>query len=93
MSESGDRPVTVERLQMPIRWVVSLVVVVVAGALAVAGVAYRAEGRLLPQKAIDEGGVVSKTTLRRVLRKMTIACSPTAPGGLSCTVSVPEEAD
>ncbi len=51
---------------------------------------------LSPQIA-HEGGVVTKKTLRTVLRKMSISCRSTrlddGTSGMTCAVTVPEEAE
>lgn len=99
MSTRDGVDVSVERLRMPIGWVAALVAVVASGALSLSLIYYRAEAhaadsaRHLAPEVAQEGGVVTKKSLRKVLRKMQITCTPSAGGSLACSVAVPEEAE
>jgi hypothetical protein len=92
-------PVSVQRLQMPIAWVVAVVAAIVAGALSLSLVYYRAESHAedaakhLGPEVAQQGGVVTPQRLRRVLRKMEINCVAAQGGGLACRVTLPEEAE
>lgn len=99
VSGEDTKPVSVQRLSMPIEWVVTLVGVVAAGALSLSLIYARAEAhaadktRHLEPEVAAEGGVVTRKSLRKVLRKMTITCRPGPAGELTCTTAVPEEAE
>ena len=76
--------VPLQRVVVPIAWVVAIVLFVAGGA----GVFYRLEAHIS-----DKEAHVSRHDLRTVLRAMTIDCKAAPAGGLSCTVDLPREAD
>jgi hypothetical protein len=95
-----DVAVDFEKLRLPISWVATIIVAIVGGVLSFALIYYRAEAHAndptvhLGHESEEAGRVVTKKTLRRVLRSMTIKCEKTPNGeGLACGVTLPEEAD
>jgi hypothetical protein len=84
---------------MPVTWLWGVIITVIAGVLSIATTLWRAEthaadeSRHLSQKVVEEGGVVTKRTLRVTLRKMTLSCRKQDEGAMACTVALPEEAD
>ena len=98
-TDEESRPVSVQRLSMPIEWVVTIVGVVAAGALSLSLIYARSEAhaadntRHLAPEVVKEGGIVTAQKFRRILRRLEIKCAPSPAGGLACTTSIPEEAD
>lgn len=74
---------------------------ILAGAAGIAAVAIVAGERYSQherattavQAAIEDGGIVSKKTLRTVLREIRLVCDQTAAGGIGCRIEIPKEAD
>jgi len=99
-SARTDVHVDFEKLRLPISWVATIIVAIIGGVLSFALIYYRAEAHAtdptvhLGHESEEAGRVVTKKTLRRVLRSMTITCDK-VPGseGLACKVTLPEEAD
>ena len=48
----------------------------------------------IPPVVVGEGGIVTKTVLRKVLRKMSFRCAACPKGGgMCCSVELPDEAE
>ena len=103
MSETTPTPVTGTPLGdinpgTHVRWplvaLLAAAATIAAGAVIV-GEHYAGINRVVKAgtKALDDGGIVSKHTLRATLREMRIECTPGAGGGMSCHVEIPKAAD
>jgi hypothetical protein len=97
--DTSDNPVAVQRLTMPLRWVVSVVIAVGGGVLATGSTIWALQAHTgdhashLSPEVSAAGGVVTKRDLRRVLRAMRIQCAAGPGGSMACTVEIPTEAD
>lgn len=97
MSATSDRPTEITPRTV-VRWplvaILAAAATITTGAV-IAGEHYAGISRAVgaATKAVDDGGIVSKGTLRAVLREMRINCAPLPGGGLACRVEPPKEAD